>query len=100
MYVVVNRISVADGKSAEFETAFAGTMRDHLPGVPGLVSSTLLKPKNGDDPYVSTMEFVDPDSFQAWLKSDSFRAAHDVALDSTTGSTIEIYDVLESVSGT
>jgi len=100
MYVVVNRITVAEGKAEEFENGFAASMRDHLPGVPGLTRSTLLKPKNADDPYLSTMEFDNADSFQAWVKSESFRAAHDVAVDTTSASTIEVYDVFEDVANT
>ena len=97
MYVVVNCITVAQGKVQEFEDAFAASMRDHLPEVPGLQRSTLLKPKTSDDPYMSTMEFTDADSFHAWVKSDSFKASHDVALDTTTASTIEVYEVFEDV---
>jgi heme-degrading monooxygenase HmoA len=97
MYVVVNRITVAEGKAEEFENAFAASMRDHLPDVPGLVRSTLLKPRNAGDPYMSTMEFHDASSFQDWVKSESFRAAHDIAVDTTTESTIEVYGLYEDV---
>ena len=98
MYVVVNRITVAEGKAIEFEAGFAASMRDHLPGVPGLVRSTLLKPSSDEDSYLSTMEFQDASAFQTWVKSDSFKAAHDVALDTTTASTIEIYEMAQEVS--
>jgi len=98
MYVVVNRISVAEGKAEEFENGFAASMRDHLPEVPGLMRSTLMKPKSAEDPYMSTMEFTDAESFHAWVKSDSFKASHDVALDTTTASTIEIYDLFAYVA--
>jgi heme-degrading monooxygenase HmoA len=98
MHVVVNRITAAEGKDQEFEDGFAQSMRDTLTGVPGLVRASLLKPKEPTDPYLSTMEFIDQESFLAWVKSEAFRAAHDVAVDTTAASTIEIYGVLEEVS--
>ena len=97
MYVVVNRITVAEGKAPEFESGFAASMRDHLPGVPGLVRSTLLKPSSDEDSYLSTMEFQDASAFQTWVKSDSFKAAHDVAVDTTTASTIEVYEMAQEI---
>ena len=98
MHIVINRITAAEGKAQEFEAGFAQSMRDTLPGVPGLVRSSLLKPKEPTDPYLSTMEFVDQASFLAWVKSEAFRAAHDVAVDTTAASTIEIYSVLEEIT--
>ncbi len=98
MYVVVNRITVAQGKADEFEATFGASMRDHLPDVPGLRRSTLMRPKNPDDPFMSLMEFEDSSSFHAWVKSESFRVAHDVAVDLTTSSTIEIYELVENVT--
>jgi heme oxygenase (mycobilin-producing) len=98
MHIVMNRITAAEGKAQEFEDGFTRSMRDTLPGVPGLLRSTLLKPKEPTDPYLSTMEFVDQESFLAWVKSEAFRVAHDVAVDTTAASTIEIYSVLEEVT--
>ena len=97
MHIVVNRITVAEGKANEFEEGFARSMRETRPGVPGLVRSSLLKPKEDGDAYVSTMEFTDPESFMEWVKSESFRLAHDIAVDTTAASTIEIYSVLEEI---
>jgi heme-degrading monooxygenase HmoA len=98
MHIVVNRITAAEGQAEAFEAGFAQSMRDTLPGVPGLVRASLLKPKDPADPYVSTMEFTDQESFLAWVKSEAFRAAHDVAVDTTAASTIEVYSLLEEVA--
>lgn len=98
MHIVVNRITVIEGMAQQFEEGFAKSMRNTLPGVPGLIRSTLLKPKEDGEPYVSTMEFTDEESFMAWVKSEAFRVAHDIAVDTTAASTIEIYSVLEEIT--
>jgi len=51
-------------------------MRTFMPGVPGLLHSTLLKPTKDDQPYVSVNEFESEEHFRAWVASDSFREAH------------------------
>jgi len=76
MFVVHNRISAPTENADAFEESFVASMRTTLEGVPGLVRSTLMKPAGGEHPYVSTMEFDSRDSFLAWMKSDSFKAAH------------------------
>ena len=52
------------------------TTASTLAGVPGLVRSALLRPNCHEDPYVAVMEFDSEASFQGWLQSDAFRAAH------------------------
>jgi heme oxygenase (mycobilin-producing) len=76
MYVVQNRIEVPEASAAEFEQAFVANMRDTLAGVGGLRRAALLRPTKSGQPYVATMEFDSPDDFMAWMKSDSFKAAH------------------------
>jgi len=100
MYVVHNRIEVAAEQAAAFEETFSASMRATLAGVPGLRRSLLLRPTKPGDPYVSTMEFDSVDDFRAWLKSDSFKAAHaDVdAPGMEAPSAIELFDVLEDFS--
>ncbi|MCC2309346.1 antibiotic biosynthesis monooxygenase family protein [Cellulomonas chengniuliangii] len=99
MYVVHNRLDVKPEEAADFERTFATSMRATLAGVPGLRRSLLMRPTQPGVPYVSTMEFDDQESFRAWMRSDSFKAAH-----ADTGATgmqapsgIELFDVLEDV---
>ena len=100
MYVVHNRIEVTSEQAAVFEEAFSASMRTTLGGVPGLHRSLLLRPAKPGDPYVSTMEFDSAEDFRAWMKSDSFKAAHsDVqAPGMQAPSAIEFFDVLEDFS--
>ncbi|USX52338.1 antibiotic biosynthesis monooxygenase [Lentzea sp. HUAS12] len=76
MFIATNRMFVNPEMSEEFERYFRGNMRTHLPGVPGLLRSTLLKPTQDDQPYVSVNEFESEDAFRAWVASDAFREAH------------------------
>jgi heme-degrading monooxygenase HmoA len=76
MFVVHNRINAPADVAEAFEQAFTESMRTTLAGVPGLVRSTLMRPTEDGQPYVSTMEFDTRDSFLGWLKSDSFKASH------------------------
>jgi heme-degrading monooxygenase HmoA len=98
MYVIHNRINVA-APAAAFESAFVDSMRTTLAGVPGLLRSTLLKPAGPDQPYVSTMEFDSKESFLAWMRSDSFKAAHSdtQAPGMQAPSAIESFTMIEDV---
>ncbi|MEV4078645.1 antibiotic biosynthesis monooxygenase family protein [Nonomuraea fuscirosea] len=59
-----------------------------------------MRPARPGGPYVSTMEFDSAEDFRAWMKSDSFKAAHsDVdAPGMQAPSAIELFDVLEDFS--
>ena len=76
MFIITNRIDVAPEIAETFETTFSDSMRATLKGVPGLKRATLMRPEKAGLPYVSTMEFDSRSDFLAWLKSDSFKAAH------------------------
>jgi heme-degrading monooxygenase HmoA len=76
MFIATNRLFVPAERAAEFEDHFRDNMRTFLPGVPGLLRSTLLKPTKEDQPYVSVNEFESEEHFRAWVASDSFREAH------------------------
>ncbi|MBY8850721.1 antibiotic biosynthesis monooxygenase [Saccharothrix longispora] len=76
MFVATNRLFVPADRAEEFEARFRDSMRTHLPGVPGLRRSTLLRPTRPDQPYVSVNEFDTEDDFRAWVASDSFKEAH------------------------
>lgn len=99
MFVVHNRIEVPVERAQAFEEAFTQNMRSTLSGVPGLRRSLLMRPTNADSPYVSTMEFDSQDDFRAWMKSDSFAAAHadKQAPGMQAPSAIEMFTVLEDV---
>ncbi|SDH17414.1 heme oxygenase (staphylobilin-producing) [Lentzea fradiae] len=76
MFIATNRLFVPAERAEEFEAHFRDNMRTYLPGVPGLLRSTLLKPTREDQPYVSINEFESEEDFRAWVASDSFREAH------------------------
>ncbi|MFE1318664.1 antibiotic biosynthesis monooxygenase family protein [Kitasatospora phosalacinea] len=76
MYTVMNRIAVPAVGAAAFEERFAASMRATLPGVDGLVGSRLLRPRQEGGVYVAVMDFADEQAFAAWMRSESFRAAH------------------------
>ncbi|KAA2256144.1 antibiotic biosynthesis monooxygenase [Solihabitans fulvus] len=76
MFVATNRLFVPQDQAEEFERHFVGTMRTFLPGVPGLRRSTLLRPTEPGQPYVSVNEFESEADFLAWMSSASFRQAH------------------------
>ncbi len=76
MFVVHNRIDTPAEQAEAFERGFASSMQANLAEVPGLVRSTLMRPSEEGQPYVAAMEFDSRDSFLAWMRSDSFRAAH------------------------
>lgn len=76
MYVAMNRIPVPAEHAEIFEQHFSRAMDGTLGEVPGLVRSTLLRPATEGAPYVAQITFDSEESFQGWLSSDAFRAAH------------------------
>jgi heme-degrading monooxygenase HmoA len=77
MFIAMNRFKVARGAEAAFEEVW--TSRDtHLRGVPGFVEFHLLRGPAGDDHvlYSSHTVWSDQASFEAWTRSEAFRAAH------------------------
>jgi heme-degrading monooxygenase HmoA len=77
MYIAMNRFKVALGSEADFETVW--TSRDtHLKEVPGFVEFHLLKGPRREDHvlYASHTIWADYAAFEAWTKSEAFRAAH------------------------
>ena len=77
MYIAMNRFRVAPGSEAAFEDMWAA--RDsHLKTVPGFREFHLLKGPTADDHvlYASHTVWADHAAFEAWTKSEAFRAAH------------------------
>lgn len=82
MFIAMNRFRVARGSEAEFEQVWLS--RDsHLHKVPGFLEFHLLKGPEAEDHtlYASHSVWADYDAFEAWTKSEAFRAAHHKAGD-------------------
>ena len=77
MYIAMNRFKVAPGSEKDFETIW--TSRDtFLHGVPGFVEFHLLRGPAREDHvlYSSHTIWRSHADFEAWTKSEAFRAAH------------------------
>ena len=77
MYIAMNRFKVAPGSEAAFEQLW--TTRDsHLRDVAGFVEFHLLRGPVKEDHvlYSSHTIWADHGAFEAWTKSEAFRAAH------------------------
>ena len=77
MFIAMNRFRVAKGSEAAFEQVWLS--RDsHLDKVPGFVEFHLLKGPEAEDHtlYASHTVWENRAVFEAWTKSEAFRAAH------------------------
>jgi heme-degrading monooxygenase HmoA len=77
MYIAMNRFHVMIGQEQAFEAVWLG--RDtHLGDVPGFVSFHLLRGPVAEDHalYSSHTVWRSHADFEAWTKSEAFRAAH------------------------
>src|SRR5271157_3217929 len=82
MFIAMNRFRVAKGSEAAFEQVWLS--RDsHLEKVPGFVEFHLLKGPEAEDHtlYASHTVWENRAVFEAWTKSEAFRAAHSRAGD-------------------
>jgi heme-degrading monooxygenase HmoA len=82
MYIAMNRFRVAKGSEAAFEQVWMS--RDsHLDKVPGFIEFHLLKGPETEDHtlYASHTVWANHAVFEAWTKSEAFRAAHHKAGD-------------------
>lgn len=80
MFIAMNRFRVRKGSEDAFEEVWL--KRDtHLEKVPGFVEFHLLKGPQTDDYtlYASHSVWRSRAAFEAWTKSDAFRAAHNRA---------------------
>lgn len=74
MFVVANRIPVADGRGEEFEKRFqerAQLVEDRE----GFVQLEVLRPADADR-YVVLTHWESEADFEAWTGSEAFREAH------------------------
>jgi heme-degrading monooxygenase HmoA len=82
MFLAMNRFKVIRGCEATFEQVWLS--RDtHLDRVPGFMEFHLLKGPEADDHtlYASHTVWRNRADFEAWTKSEAFRAAHERAGD-------------------
>src|ERR1700757_3639485 len=82
MFIAMNRFKVTKGCEAAFEQVWLS--RDsHLDKVRGFVEFHLLKGPEADDHtlYASHTLWQNRATFEAWTKSEAFRAAHEKAGD-------------------
>ena len=77
MFIAMNRFKVIKGSEAAFESVWLS--RDsYLDKVPGFVEFHLLKGPEAEDHtlYASHTVWTNRTTFDAWTKSEAFRAAH------------------------
>ena len=75
MYIVTNRVPVAPDWRTAFEERFrqrAGQVEQQ----PGFVRMEVMRPAGEGLPYLVQTAWQDRAAFDAWLKSDDFKAAH------------------------
>lgn len=77
MFVAMNRFRVTKGEEGAFEAVWKGR-RSRLDGEPGFRSFALLRGPGREDHtlYCSHSVWRDRDAFEAWTRSEAFRAAH------------------------
>jgi heme-degrading monooxygenase HmoA len=77
MFIAMNRFKVIKGSEAAFENVWLS--RDsHLDKVPGFLEFHLLKGPEAEDHtlYASHTVWKNRATFEAWTRSEAFRAAH------------------------
>jgi len=75
MYVVANRVPVAKGWEARFEERFR-RRAGQVDKQPGFVRMDILRPVDGDSPYVVLTTWENEAAFNDWVGSDDFKLAH------------------------
>ena len=75
MFIVANRIPVAQEWQDEFENRFRKRAGE-IDKQPGFASMQILKPINEDVPYVVLTSWQDENAFNEWIKSEDFKLAH------------------------
>lgn len=75
MYVVANRVPVAEGWAEAFEARFRRRAAE-VEHQPGFVRMEVLRPAGPDIPYVVLTVWEDEQAFRAWVGSEDFRRAH------------------------
>jgi heme-degrading monooxygenase HmoA len=102
MFIAMNRFRIKKGSEGDFEQMWL-TRDSHLKGVPGFLAFHLLKGPEAEDHtlYASHSVWASRDVFEAWTRSDAFRAAHAGAGSGKPmylgGPHLELFDVKQTV---
>ena len=75
MYIVTNRIPVAEGFEEMFEQRFRNRA-GQIDKQAGFVRMQVLKPDTPETPYLVQTSWRDKAAFEAWVGSDDFKTAH------------------------
>lgn len=99
MFVVTNRIPVADGWEEEFEQRFRNRA-GQIDKQPGFIKMRVMKPQSDDTPYLVETTWKDKTAFEQWVGSDDFKLAHANPLPKEatkeSGGKIEMFEVIIS----
>ena len=106
MFIAMNRFRVKKGSEEAFEKVWA-SRETYLDRMNGFVEFHLLKGPEADDHtlYASHTVWASKAAFEAWTKSEEFRAAHARAGNESTGSLyiehpkFEGFEVRQTLSG-
>ncbi|HEX8748258.1 MAG TPA: antibiotic biosynthesis monooxygenase [Pyrinomonadaceae bacterium] len=96
MIVVMNRITVAEGREEEFEQTFL-TRDRAVDKMTGFIDLQVLRPSEGRT-YVVMTRWNSREAFDTWTSSEVFLSAHrkPSAGFAKSSSVLEIYEVLTS----
>jgi heme-degrading monooxygenase HmoA len=96
VFVVMNRLTVNEGRGSDLETAFAGRAK-YVNDAPGFLSFQLLRPQNGSNTYISLSSWQDKESFEAWTKSEAFAEGHRTSMQGVVAGrpVLEEYEVVD-----
>lgn len=75
MYIVCNRVLVADGYIEMFEQRFR-ERAGQIDKQPGFVHMQVMRPDSPDTPYLVQTTWIDKRAFEACVGSDDFKLAH------------------------
>lgn len=75
MYVVTNRIPVAEAYNEQFEQRFRNRA-GQVDKQPGFVRMEVMRPQDDESPWLVMTVWRDEDAFIAWMDSEDFKLAH------------------------
>jgi heme oxygenase (mycobilin-producing) len=74
MIIIMNRITVAEGREQDFEQTFIERDRA-VDQMTGFIDLQVLRPSKGHT-YVVMTRWTSMEAFEAWTKSEAFLSAH------------------------
>jgi len=96
MIGVVAKLTIQDGKQAEFETVAKDLMAKVKANEPGCLTYQLYKLKDSDNEYIFMEQYASHDALTAHGKTEYFKAAGPGLGACLAGApTIEYYDIVE-----